>query len=180
VSDPYGKMEKSGNWWDKLGKSGMGSLIGEFKITLDDKGRVSLPSRLRAGFSDNTLILTKGADEGLWLYPEDEWNILLSKVKNSSNALQSHSRAFMRHFIGPAQEVEIDKAGRIAVPQSLREFAYLTRDCIILGQIDHVEIWDAQRYRAYLDGSEEEYKIASDELGASLQRDRGYSNRDGT
>jgi MraZ protein len=157
----------------------MGSLIGEFKITLDDKGRVSLPSRLRSGFSDKILILTKGADGCLWLYPGDEWNILLAKVKNSSTALQSNSRAVRRHLIGPAQEVDIDKAGRIAIPQSLREFADLTRECIVLGQDDYVEIWDAQRYWAYLDQSEEEYKTASEDLGAALLRDREHFDKDG-
>lgn len=177
--DPYDRMEESGTKWDIIGRSGMGSLIGEFKITVDDKGRVSLPSRLRSCFSDPVLILTKGADRCLWLYPGDEWNILLAKVKNSSTALQSTSRAVRRHLIGPAQEVEIDKAGRIAIPPSLREFAELTKECIVLGQDDYVEIWDAQRYWTYLNESEEEYKTASEELGTALLRDRELFSRDG-
>ncbi|GHV77266.1 transcriptional regulator MraZ [Spirochaetia bacterium] len=151
----------------------MKSLTGEYKITLDDKGRISLPTKIRAALEDNTHKLTKGEDDCLWLYPMEGWEALMQEVRASSSAFIPDFRAFRRHFIGPAQDVEIDKAGRIAIPQILREYAALTRDCVVLGQDDIVEIWDADRYKAYLDESSEEYKTASKKLGDALLREKG-------
>ncbi|GHV26537.1 transcriptional regulator MraZ [Spirochaetia bacterium] len=150
----------------------MKSLNGEYKITLDDKGRVSLPTKIRAALEDNAIMLTKGEDGCLWLYPMDEWKALIQQVRGSSSPFKADSRILKRRLIGPAQDVEIDKAGRIAVPQTLREYADLTRDCIVLGQDNYVEIWNADRYKAYLDESEEEYKTASERLGAALLQEK--------
>jgi MraZ protein len=68
--------------------------------------------------------------------------------------------------------VEIDKAGRIAIPQTLREFAELTRECIVLGLDTIVEIWNAEKYWAYMNGSEDEYTTASENLGDALMREK--------
>jgi MraZ protein len=172
-------MGLSGSKWDKLDqqgikekKLGMKSLNGEYKITLDDKGRVSLPTKIRAALEDNTHMLTKGEDGCLWLYPMDEWKALLQEVRGSSTKFRAADRLLLRRLIGPAQDVEIDKAGRIAIPQTLREFAELTRECVVLGQDTYVEIWNADRYWAYLNGSEEEYKTASENLGNALMREK--------
>jgi MraZ protein len=146
----------------------MDLLSGEFFNTLDEKGRVSLPSRLRSALT-NTLILTQGADDCLWLYPPKEWMQLVQGIMDSTSPFKANSRLVRRRIIGPSQEVEIDKAGRIAIPQSLREFAGLNRDCVILGQFEYVEIWDAARYRAYIDGNKEEFNAGFEELGALLQ-----------
>jgi MraZ protein len=70
-----------------------------------------------------------------------------------------------RRIIAPAQEVEVDKLGRIAVPQSLREFASLSKDCVILGISKYIEIWDAEAYRKYLEDNESEFLAAAEELG---------------
>ncbi|QQO07396.1 division/cell wall cluster transcriptional repressor MraZ [Breznakiella homolactica] len=144
----------------------MDLLTGEFRNTLDDKGRVSLPSRLRAGLSGNILILTQGVDRCLWLYPPEQWKDLSKKLMDSTSPFQSRSRLVQRRIIAPAQEAEIDKAGRIAVPQSLREYAGLTRDCVILGIDKYIEIWDADQYRQYWDANEDEFKAAAEELGS--------------
>ncbi|MFP3043524.1 division/cell wall cluster transcriptional repressor MraZ [Treponema primitia] len=150
----------------------MKSLNGEYKITLDDKGRLSLPTKIRTALEDNNHMLTKGPDGCIWLYPMEEWNKLMQKVRTSSSAFNSDFRALRRHLIGPAQDVEIDKAGRIAIPQTLREYAELIRDCIVLGQDDFVEIWNADRYRSYETESKEEYEIAYEKLGAALLREK--------
>jgi MraZ protein len=156
----------------------MESLIGEFRNTLDDKGRVSLPIRLRNALAGSLLILTQGLDECLWLYPPDEWRALSRVVMDSTSPFSARSRIIRRRIIGPAQEVEIDRAGRIAVPQSLRDFAGLTKDCIVLGQDDYIEIWDEERYRRYNQATEEEFKSGSEELGAILRRDKGSPTRE--
>jgi MraZ protein len=71
-----------------------------------------------------------------------------------------------RRIIGSAQEVEIDKAGRIAIPQSLRDFAGLSKDCVILGQLDYMEIWNIDRYRNYTSSTEAEFRMSFEELGS--------------
>jgi MraZ protein len=152
-------------------------LTGEFYNTLDDKGRVSLPARLRSALSGNTLVLTQGADDCLWLYPPEEWKTLLRVVMESTSPFLSRSRIVRRRIIGPAQEVEIDRAGRIAVPQSLRDFAGLSKDCVVLGQYEYIEIWDAERYRLYLSASKEDFNSGSEELGALLRGDKEIPGR---
>ena len=147
----------------------MESLTGEFRITLDDKGRLSLPARLRSALTNTTLFLTQGMDDCLWLYPSEEWQSMLKTIMNTTNPFSSRSRNIRRRIIGPSQEVEIDKAGRIPVAQSLREFANLCKDCVVLGQFDYIEIWAEDRYRSYLAANEEEFISGSEELGNLLK-----------
>ncbi|MDR2109700.1 MAG: division/cell wall cluster transcriptional repressor MraZ [Spirochaetaceae bacterium] len=140
-------------------------LTGEFKITLDDKGRVSLPSRLRGGLPENVLILTKGIEKCLWLFPPDQWKNVSKKLLDSASLSLEKSNLVQHRFIAPAQEIEIDKSGRVAVPQSLRDFAGLTRDCLILGIEKYIEIWDVDRYDAYWKANEEKFKHVLEEMG---------------
>jgi MraZ protein len=143
----------------------MDLLTGEFKNTLDDKGRVSLPSRLRGGLDENVLFLTKGIERCLWLFLPDQWKNVSGKLMDSAALSVAKSSLIQRRIIAPAQEVEIDKAGRIAVPQSLRDFAGLSRDCVILGIEKYIEIWDTDIYNAYWDENEDKFKDALEEMG---------------
>jgi MraZ protein len=151
----------------------MKSLNGEYRITLDDKGRLSLPAKIRSVLEDQVYMLTKGPDGCLWLYPMAEWNELMEKVRNFSTAFSAEFRALRRRLIGPAQDVELDKAGRIPIPQTLREYADLARDCIVLGQDDFVEIWNADRYRLYDGGSDGDVDIAYEKLDHALRSGKG-------
>ncbi len=157
-----------GKLWEKIGKSGMSLLTGEFKNTLDEKGRLSLPVRLRSALSDSVLILTQGVDKCLWLFQPEQWQVFSRKVMDSTTPFHSRARLVQRGIIAPAQEVEIDKSGRIAVPQSLREYASLSRDCVILGIDKYIELWDAEEYRGYWDTHMDEFKSATEELGAFM------------
>jgi MraZ protein len=150
----------------------MKSLTGEYRITLDDKCRLSLPARLRNVLADNTLYLTQSMDDCLWLYPSEEWKAMLDTIMDTTNPFSSESRNIRRRIIGPAQEVEVDKAGRIPVAQSLREYAGLSKDCVILGQVDYIEIWAEDRYRAYLAANEEVFINGSEKLGELLKENR--------
>ncbi|MDR2433641.1 MAG: division/cell wall cluster transcriptional repressor MraZ [Treponema sp.] len=150
----------------------MESLTGEFKITLDDKGRLSLPARLRNALTGTNLFLTQGMDDCLWLYPSNEWKEMLKTIMDTTNPFSAKSRNIRRRLIGPSQEVEIDKAGRIPVAQTLREFAGLNRECVVLGQFDYIEIWAEDRYRAYLEAHKEEFISGSEELGDILKGNR--------
>ncbi|MDR1836244.1 MAG: division/cell wall cluster transcriptional repressor MraZ [Treponema sp.] len=155
----------------------MTMLTGEFKVTLDEKGRISLPASLRKDLNEISLRLTKGEDNCLWLFPLAKWEELVStKIVENTNPFSRKDRSLLRRLIGPSQSVEIDKAGRIPVVQGLREFAGLSKDCMVLGQIDYIEIWDEVRYFKYLENSDVEFEGASEELSSIIKRKRGLSD----
>src|SRR5512136_622602 len=138
----------------------MNLLTGEFRNTLDEKGRISLPAKLRGELPGTEFVLTQGVDNCLWLFPPEEWTTLSKKLMESTSLFAARARLVQRRIIAPAQEVEVDKLGRIAVPQSLREFAHLSKDCAILGISKYIEIWDAEAYHGYLEDNESEFLAA--------------------
>ncbi len=142
----------------------MDLVTGEFRNTLDDKGRISLPVKLRAGLSTNVLVVTQGLDKCLWLFTPERWTALSDQIFSSTSLFHQQARIIQRRIIAPAQEVEIDKAGRIAIPQSLREYASLNKDCVVLGITNRLEIWDADTYKEWLDATEAEFAAASESL----------------
>jgi len=139
-------------------------VTGEFRNTLDDKGRLSLPAKLRAGLGANVLVVTQGVDSCLWLFTPERWNALSEQLFASTSLFHQQARIIQRRIIAPAQEVEIDKAGRIAIPQSLREYARLSKDCVVLGITRRLEIWDVDSYKAWLDSTEADFEAASESL----------------
>lgn len=143
----------------------MNLLTGEFRNSLDEKGRLSLPARLRGELPDSSLVLTQGVDHCLWLFPPEQWEVLSKKLMDSTPLFQAKARLIQRRILAPAQELEVDKLGRISVPQSLREWAGLTKECVILGITKYIEIWDAEEYRKYWEENESEFRSAAEELG---------------
>ncbi|MDP3179504.1 MAG: division/cell wall cluster transcriptional repressor MraZ, partial [Spirochaetaceae bacterium] len=136
-----------------------------FRNTLDEKGRLSLPAKLRAGLPGNEFVLTQGIDACLWLFAPEQWGTLSTKIMESTSLFAARARLIQRRILAPAQEVELDKLGRIAIPQSLREFASLSKDCVILGISKYIEIWDGEAYRKYLEDNDSEFAQAAEELG---------------
>jgi MraZ protein len=137
-------------------------LTGEFRNTLDEKGRISLPARLRAGLAGNSFVLTRGVDACLWLFQESVWDTLVEGISAVGSPFDSNSRLVQRRMVAPAQEVEIDKLGRISIPQTLRNYAQLGRDCTILGMANYVEIWDSAAYALYLGETEPDFLRAAE------------------
>ena len=117
-------------------------LTGEYKNSLDEKGRVLIPSRMRSEITGNVLILTRGVDKCLWLFPPEEWKKISENLMESTSVFQSKARLIQRRIIAPAQESDIDRSGRINIPQLLREYAGLQKECVILGIKNYIEIWD--------------------------------------
>jgi len=143
----------------------MNLLTGEFRNTLDEKGRLSLPARLRGELPGTNLVLTQGVDNCLWLFPPEQWAELSGKLMASTSLFQARSRLVQRRILAPAQEIEVDHLRRSSLPQSLREWAALSRECVILGISRYIEIWDAEAYTKYLDANESEFLAATEELG---------------
>ncbi len=125
----------------------MDLLIGEYRNTLDEKGRIMFPSKLRAALTQDSLIIAKSLDKSLWLYTPEYWTELKTKLMENTSLFSRQGRMLRDRLLGMAQVVEFDKAGRISVPQILREYAGLTKDCVIIGVDKYIELWDAGEYR---------------------------------
>ena len=120
---------------------------GEYQHTLDAKGRLFIPAKLREELGENA-ILTKGLDGCLFLFSQEEWGKMEERI---SQLPYTKSRKMKRYLISSAADVATDKQGRISIPQNLRENAGLTKDVTIIGVLDRAEIWDSERWNAYND-----------------------------
>lgn len=147
-----------------------GVITGEYCNSLDDKGRISIPSRMRNEIAGNLLVVTRGIDKCLWVFPPEEWKKIAESLMASSSVFKSKTRLLQRRIIAPAAECEIDKAGRINIPPTLRDSAGLKKDVVILGIERYIEIWDAEEYNGYLAKSENEFLEAAEELGEVLSQ----------
>lgn len=121
--------------------------LGEYRHTIDPKGRLIIPARFREGLGEK-FVLTKGLDGCLFAYPPQEWAALENKMR-SLPLTRSDARAFVRFFFAGACECEVDKQGRILIPANLREYAGIEKDVVIIGVSSRVEIWAADRWEAY-------------------------------
>jgi MraZ protein len=120
-------------------------LLGEHEHSLDDKNRLTLPAKLRAAFEDG-VVVTRGLDGCLFAYPRAEWEGLVTRLRGL-DPLAEASRRLQRHFFAGAAPGELDRQGRLVLPQTLIEHAGLGRDVTVAGVYDHVEIWDRTTWR---------------------------------
>ena len=117
-------------------------LTGQYNHSLDAKGRVNFPARLREELGER-FVITRGLDNCLFVYPMGEWKYLADKLHQLPI---SKSAALSRFFFAGAAEVEPDKQGRVLLPAHLREYAGLERDVVIAGVSNRAEIWDSARW----------------------------------
>ncbi len=143
-------------------------ITGEYRNSLDEKGRLLIPAKLRTELEGERLVLTRGVESCLWLFQSEQWRSLAEQLTQSTSLFQKRARILKRRIIAPAQEVEIDKAGRINIPPTLREYAELTKDTVILGLENYMEIWSEAAYLEDMDSNEEEFLEAAEELGKIL------------
>ena len=118
-------------------------LIGEYQHSIDAKGRISFPARLREELG-GVFVVTKGFDSCLSVYAMEEWKALETKV----NALPMKARSFQRFLFAGAAQLSPDKQGRVLIPQHLREYAGLNEDVTVVGVSSRVEIWDSAKWAA--------------------------------
>lgn len=137
--------------------------IGEYSHTIDTKGRLSMPSRFREQLGE-AFIVTKGLDQSLFVYPEEEWKNLEDKLKQLPLTNQN-ARAFVRFFFSGATECELDQQGRIRIPANLREHAILEKEVMVIGVGTRVEIWSQKIWTDY--NSDE--NLSYDEIAGKMQ-----------
>ncbi len=124
------------------------SFTGEFRHTVDVKGRLIVPSRMRDVLSGGQVILTRWLEDCIAIWSQEGWERMQDKLLAAGSASRE-ARDFVRMVSSSAHIDEVDKQGRITVPTPLREYAGLTRDCVVIGANTHLEIWDAATWRAY-------------------------------
>jgi MraZ protein len=139
-------------------------LIGEYKHTLDPKKRLSLPSKWREELG-KTLIVTRGLDNCLFVYPQRQWERISEKIAQLPLG-QADTRGFNRFFLSGAVEVEVDSVGRILVPDFLKEFAHLDSKVVLAGIHDRVEIWDENQWTEYKAKIEGQADALAEKLGS--------------
>ncbi len=120
--------------------------MGEYNHTVDEKGRLIVPSKFREQLGDE-FVVTKGLDGCLFIYPEDEWDRIEEKFREVPLTTQD-ARKFARFFFAGAATCEIDKQGRILLPQVLRAHANITKDAVLVGVLNRVEIWSRERWES--------------------------------
>jgi len=141
---------------------------GSAESTLDDKGRVSIPVRFREYFQDK-LVITRGMERCVWVMTNPVWERyeLDLRTRSKEESLNDEEWDVLEYkIIGHAQEIELDKAGRIAIPPTLRKYANLTKDCIVINGKNRLSIWDSETFEAYLEEKDSMARAAMNKLGS--------------
>ncbi len=136
--------------------------IGEYHHSLDEKGRMSVPVKFRAALAEGAVV-TRGLDRSLFLYPKSEWQVLAEKLASLPFG-QADTRAFSRLMLAGAMEVEVDKSGRVLLPEYLREYATLDKSVVVAGLYNRLEIWDEATWKEYSLKTESESNAIAERL----------------
>ncbi len=145
--------------WDIVGSM----LIGEYTHVLDDKKRLSLPAKFRKELGKGA-VMTRGLDHCLSIYSASSWKTILEKMSSLSMGAVD-SRGFNRFMLSGATELEVDSAGRILIPEHLKQFAHLKSKVVFAGVGDRVEVWDDEKWLLYKKHIEHQGDKMAERLG---------------
>jgi MraZ protein len=136
--------------------------FGTYTPRLDDKGRLFLPAKFRDELAEG-LVVTRGQERCLYVWSMEEFSKLTERLRETSVTNKS-ARDYVRMFFAGASDETPDKQGRITVPPMLRGYASLERDCIVIGAMNRIEIWDAASWQTYSDQQEQAFADLSEEI----------------
>ena len=137
-------------------------LIGEYHHNIDDKNRLVIPSKFRTDIGKK-FILTRGLDKCLFIYSLDEWNSIVAELKKLPFT-HKDSRNFTRFFLSGAIECELDNAGRVCITSPLIEYADITKECVIIGANDRLEVWSKESWDKFLNDNSTEFENIAENL----------------
>jgi len=121
--------------------------IGEYYLSVDEKGRLSIPVKFRSQLSRGAVV-TRGLDSSLFLYTEKEWKNLAEKLAGLPIS-RANTRAFSRLMLAGAMDLVMDKQGRVIVPDYLRDFAGIAKKVVVAGLYNRLELWDETKWMKY-------------------------------
>ncbi|MBD3360047.1 MAG: division/cell wall cluster transcriptional repressor MraZ [Candidatus Buchananbacteria bacterium] len=136
--------------------------IGEYQHNLDQKGRLAVPAKFRNKLAKGAVV-TKGLDNCLFLYTKEEWEKLASKLA-ALPISKANTRAFARLMLAGAMDVQLDKQGRIVLPEYLRKYGQMKKKTIIAGLYNRLEIWDEDEWNKYKKGTEKQSSSIAEAL----------------
>ena len=136
--------------------------LGTHTLRLDEKGRLFLPAKYRDELAHG-LVVTKGQERCVYVFPETEFGRITEALRTAPVTAKA-VRDYSRVFFASASDEELDRQGRITIPLSLREYAALRRDCVVIGANTRLEIWDAAAWETYLAQQEDAFSEASEEV----------------
>ena len=139
-------------------------LLGEYQHSIDEKGRMAVPAKFRKLLSSG-VVVTKGLDGCLYLYPMDEWTKLAEKLA-ALPISQANTRAFARLMLAGAMEAPVDGQGRIMIPDYLRKYASIGKSAVVAGLFNRIEIWDESLWEKYRKETEQESGQIAEQLGS--------------
>ena len=145
-------------------------LMGEYHHSIDEKGRIIIPSKLREELGEN-VIVTRGLDDCLFIYSYKEWMALVTKLKTLPFT-KKDARSFTRIFLSGAVMNEFDKQGRIKISSPLMQYASLSKDCVIIGVNDRLEIWSYEKWNNFMNQSKKELADLADHLFDDIQGEK--------
>lgn len=137
--------------------------IGEYQHTLDDKGRLAIPVKFRNKLTGGAVV-TRGLDNCLFVYSMAEWKKLAEKLAALPMS-QADSRAFARLMLAGATDVRVDKQGRVMIPEYLREYAGLSKDAVVAGLFNRMEVWDRATWDKYKTKTEKKADAIAEKMG---------------
>ena len=149
-------MAQSGEKW------GINMLSGEYRHSIDLKGRIIIPSKLRDEMGGK-IIITRGLDGCLFGYNENTWNAILEKL-NTLPFTKRDARNFTRFMTSGAITLEFDRQGRVNIPNYLAEYASLIKDVVIVGVINRIEIWSKEKWEEFMNNNIESLSDISENL----------------
>ncbi|GAC69546.1 division/cell wall cluster transcriptional repressor MraZ [Gordonia soli] len=132
--------------------------VGTYTPKLDDKGRLTLPAKFRDAVAGG-VVVTRGQDRSLSVYRNEEFDVLAENTMAASRN-DPEARAYQRYYFASADEQRPDGQGRVTLSAGHRDYAELSKECVVIGAFDHLEIWDAQRWREYQSEHEENFSAA--------------------
>ena len=136
--------------------------IGEYKHTVDEKGRMAVPAKFRPELA-HAAVITRGLDHCLYVFTQSEWEVMAQKIK-ALPMTNANARAFQRLMLAGAVEVEFDSQGRVLIPEYLRTYAGLKKQAVVAGVYSRLEVWDEAAWDSYKAKTE----AASDEIAERL------------
>ena len=149
-------MVDSGEKW------GMPMFMGEYHHTIDEKGRIIIPSKFREMLGD-TFIVTRGIENCLFVYPNDEWQKIVTKLE-SLPFTKRDARQFVRFFLSGATNAEFDKQGRVNLTSPLIDYARLQKDCVVIGTGSRLEIWSKEDWDSFFDSAKDNMSDIAENL----------------
>ncbi len=122
--------------------------LGEYDHALDERGRVTIPRKIRQELGEDEVVLSRGFDTCIFGFDRASWEREAGKHLETP-VTDDKARSLRRYLFAGAQKAEVDKLGRILLPAQLKEYASISRNVVIIGAGDHFEIWDKERWEAY-------------------------------